>query len=639
MCSHHDEDPEGDRHNNIPFPIARRYRQQVAGKGIVDAYMEHQRKRLQKYLLAKLGIHVFNREEGTVLVTGWNSLIDHERAHIVAAYFRRVIFNESHLFVQAHFHTSTFKDRAIELPEIMTLEGEALDLAEEIGASMFCMITFLLNPSLSVSDLEFLCDYVTWPAVVEVRVAAQDVILDVKTFEATKQRSGRPYWAHLIQPDVLKRNSIKPEGALPILCGTLYEASYYQTLRPNTFKPRFWSHIASLVRCGTCLFSLIQSSRQWCDLVRVFAVHRVPLYGRRLPHTSGLVPEDFWCTDRACDDIRGGLLRRCLETSGQAPLGRYRLDELLEMAGVTMLGIVEGGPVDTRGITKAVAVRYMQTFTLLPQVWFTLPTSYDPAAKSLILSLVARSRLPDAEFTMHASMPNDPAMTRAVNTAPRLMNVLRRQPDTLRWQPDRVDLSQIHLLARMKRDPVPPCIASDTCLVEIAYKHSNSTGVEPILELLLNACMAAYGAPTVQDLALELEHKLEHDLKLVARDHTGAFTYAFDIEQIKPLFPVDGPDELDEVQSQDSATDAPPLGSLSSAWSHENSSPSPLSPTSVAIPVPAAVENANKSPSVPFSPNSSIPVALTHETWDDLMYLEDDKLPDLSEWGVTLPHD
>ncbi|KAG8701739.1 hypothetical protein FRC09_005165, partial [Ceratobasidium sp. 395] len=357
MCSHHDEDPEGDRHNNLPFPIARRYRQQVAGKGVVDAYMEYQRKRLQKYLLAKLGIHVFDRDEGTVLVTGWNSLIDHERAHIVAGYFRRVIFNESHLFVQAHFHTRAFKDRAIELPEIMTLEGETLDLTEEIGASIFCMIAFLLNPSLSVSDLEFLCDYVTWPAVVEVRAAAQDVILDIKAFEEAKQKPGRPYWAHLIQPGVLKRNRIKPEGALPVLCGTLYEASYYQTLRPNTFEPRFWSHIASLVRCETCLFSLIQSSRQWCDLVRIFAAHRVPLYDRRLPHISGLVPEDFWCTDRACDDIRGGLLRRCLEMRGQAPLGRYRLDELLEMAGVTMLGIVEGGPVDMRGITKALAVR------------------------------------------------------------------------------------------------------------------------------------------------------------------------------------------------------------------------------------------------------------------------------------------
>ncbi|KAG8684953.1 hypothetical protein FRC09_015049 [Ceratobasidium sp. 395] len=79
------------------------------------------------------------------------------------------------------------------LPEQMTLLADAVELAEEIDASMFCTITFLLNPSLSVSALEFVFDDVTWPAVLEVRVSVKDVILDIKTFEAVNRRPRRSY--------------------------------------------------------------------------------------------------------------------------------------------------------------------------------------------------------------------------------------------------------------------------------------------------------------------------------------------------------------------------------------------------------------------------------------------------------------
>ncbi|KAG9096421.1 hypothetical protein FRC07_010937, partial [Ceratobasidium sp. 392] len=147
-CKHHDEDPGYDLCNRLIFPVARRYRQQVAERGVVNTFYDSERRRFQMRLLAKLGIHVFDGAEETVLVADWNSLVDHERAHIAAAYFRRVIFKDSHLFVPAHFHAVSFKQRIIDLPNIITPAGEELDLAEEIDASLLCMITFILSPSL-----------------------------------------------------------------------------------------------------------------------------------------------------------------------------------------------------------------------------------------------------------------------------------------------------------------------------------------------------------------------------------------------------------------------------------------------------------------------------------------------------------
>ncbi|KAG9092752.1 hypothetical protein FRC07_011596, partial [Ceratobasidium sp. 392] len=445
-----------------------------------------------------------------------------------------------------------------------------------------------------------------------VRIAAQDVVLDIKAFEEANREPGPPFWAHPIRPDVLKNNCGYPNGTVPLLCGTLYEASYHQAFHDDTLEPRFWSHIASLVRCGTCLFKIVHSSRQWCDLVRIFATYHVPLYNRPFPQIVGPVPGDLWSVDRVCDEIRGQRWRESLEQSAQAQC-RYRQDELLELAGVTMLGVIESGPVDTRGITNSVAVKFMQKFILLPQVWFALPTASDPAAKSIVRELLARSRAPDASFTFHASLPNDPAITRAIRTAPGLANVLRLQPGSVsRWQPARVNLSDIQLLTRLEFDPVPKRIASDICLIEIAYKTQDPTGVKSILDLLLDVCMSVHQASSPCDLALKLENILEHDLKIVNRDHTGAFTYSFDGDPYKPD---------DEVHSQDSVSEAPPeFGSPTILSSREHSSTSPSSPISVTV-VPAAVE----------SKPSSIPVV---QSWE---YLDDDSLPDLSDWGITLP--
>ncbi|KAG8679031.1 hypothetical protein FRC08_017278 [Ceratobasidium sp. 394] len=247
QCFHHGEDPGHEYHKGFALPIARRHHRQVAKKGVVDTYLENERLRLQKYLLARLGIYVFSAAEDTLLVADWNSLVDHERAHIAAAYFRRLVFNEPQLFVAAHYHTCSFKERTIDLPTIMTPKGQDLDLAKDIDGSILCMITFLLSPSLHITHLALLYDYTTCPAYLEVRTAAQDVILDIQSFEEANGKPGPPNWAYPIRRDIID-NRVDPGGTVPVLCGTLYEVSYFQATDEDSFEPRFWSHVASLVR-------------------------------------------------------------------------------------------------------------------------------------------------------------------------------------------------------------------------------------------------------------------------------------------------------------------------------------------------------------------------------------------------------
>ncbi|KAG8683800.1 hypothetical protein FRC08_014072 [Ceratobasidium sp. 394] len=635
-CFHHGEGPGHEYHKGFALPIARRHHRQVAKKGVVDTYLENERLRLQKYLLARLGIHVFGAAEETLLIADWNSLVDHERAHIAAAYFRRIVFNEPQLFIVAHYHTCSFKERTIDLPTIMTPKGQDLDLAKDIDGSILCMITFLLSSSLHITHLALLYDYTTCPAYLEVRTAVQDVILDIQSFEEANGKPGPPNWAHPIRRDIID-NRVDPGGTVPVLCGTLYEVSYFQATDEDSFEPRFWSHIASLVRCGECLFAMVYNSGQWCDLVRIFAAHRVPLYDRIFPQIVGSAPGNLWSIDRVSDDVRGQNFSDD-ECHGGRVACKYRLDELLELAGVTMLGIIEGGPIDTKGITDAGSEKFMQTVIFLPQIWFALPT-YDPATSAILRELLARSCLPDATFTFAATIPDDPALTRAIRKAPQhvnvlqLFNVLKLQTNgPVRWQPARFDLPGIHLLARLKHDPVPSRIESGMCLVEIAYNIPKAVGIEPILDLLLDIYMSVHRADSPDTLARKLENTLEHGFNMANRDHTGAFTYAFDCARIKPLLAGsnDGlpasEDELggeDEVRSQGSP---PTFGSptLSHGPSSATSSPSC---------VPAAMLD-TQVPNISVAP---LPPTKRVDWFDLEMTTEPDSLPDLSDWGVTLP--
>ncbi|QRW12949.1 hypothetical protein RhiLY_11948 [Ceratobasidium sp. AG-Ba] len=538
-CTHHGQHSGPDLSRGLAFPISRRHEQEVARKGVVDFYLDQERARLRKLLLAKLGIQMVDSNKETCIVAHWDSLVDHERAHIAAAYFRRIIWNEAHLFVLAYLHTRSFKARTINLPKTVTSAGEELDLNEDIDAALLCMITFLLSSLLQVTHLEILWGFIVWPAHLEVRTAVQDIIIEIRNFRAENSKSSRPYWAHPIKEDLIWTDD-DPTGTVELLCGTLFQAAYPQATRDDTFEPRFWSHIGSFVRCGKCLFAMVYHSDQWCDMVRIFAAHRVPLYNQILPQIVGSAPGNLWSVDRVSDRVRGQRKTEVDQNNGQAPCTRYRLDELLELAGVTMLGIIEGGPVDTRSVTNASTARFMSSFILLPQ-----PVGYDPMAKSILRELLKRSQMPDATFTFRATVPLDYTLDRVLRLAPQHNNVLQRfnplRPDRTEtdWSLSRIGLNDMRFLTRLKYEPVPRRIEYDTTLVEIAYKHtapgSINAGIQPILDLLLDMYMTIHNTPTPDALATKLEDKLENGYKIIKRDHTGAFSFAFDPARVMPF--------------------------------------------------------------------------------------------------------
>lgn len=352
---HNTDNPIGGSHRPN-FPIAERYRGWLAAgsKNVVDAYIEMERMSLRRQLLAKLGVQVREPSANVdaqdyVLVAHWNCILDHERAHIAAAYFRRIVFSDPHLFIPAHFHTLSFQQQKAALPKIFNSDGDELEPAEDIDAPMLCMISFILNPDLKLSHLEILRDFIVWPAHIEVRTAVQDVTLDIDGFDEKHSEPKRPFWADPISKDVFRIHfSNDPEGAYPLLCGSLHEASYLQAARDEGLGARFWPHIASLIRCGKCLFATVRSSFEWCDLVRTLAVYRVPLYARIFPQIVGSPAHDLWASDWASDTIRGQRIQgrsdmgetpvnASTEAEKQARRGlqqdRYRLDEVLELAG------------------------------------------------------------------------------------------------------------------------------------------------------------------------------------------------------------------------------------------------------------------------------------------------------------------
>lgn len=351
-CMHNTEDPQvGSRRHN--FPIARHHHAWLAAgsRSVVGAYVEMTRMLLRRQLLAKLGVQI--REPSAnedpqdyALVAHWKCILDHERAHVAAAYFRRIVFSDPHLFIPAHFHTFSFQQRILVLPKIFDPDGEQLDLFEDVDTPMLCMITFILSQDLRLSHLEILRDFSIWPAHLEVRTAVQDVTLDIDSFDKRHGEPTPPFWANPISRDIFRiQIGSSPDSAYPFLCGSLHEASYLQATRDEGLDARFWPHITSLIRCGKCLFATVRSSSEWCDLVRTLAAYRVPLYARIFPQIVGSPVGDLWASDRVSDVMRGQSKRDKGETPdkveggehSQAQTtfteGRYRLDEALELAG------------------------------------------------------------------------------------------------------------------------------------------------------------------------------------------------------------------------------------------------------------------------------------------------------------------
>ncbi|CAE6515314.1 unnamed protein product [Rhizoctonia solani] len=397
-CVHHNMHPDGDT-PTFMFPVDREYRHQLTGNfrgNVVDGYIAAELRRFRAEILKKLGVEIirpasYEDSSHYRLLVRWDTNGGHRQAHIAAAYFRRLCFMESHLFVQAHRHMRTLETDQLPHITIENLSGQQLDFDKDLDPALLCMITFILSPRLKLSHLGILRDYLWWPAWSQVRTAVQDIYIDENAYPDGK-RPVKPWWGKPPTPTLFAtwndRND--PEGALTLLCGMLYEASHPQVRRGDVLTSPHWSHLGSLVRCGKCLLSMAWSADDWFAIVREFSIRRIPMYSRIFPQVMGDGVGSLWTSDLATDVVRGqsdpgrgrmGLVshpeseKEC--GSSQVPKspdfgGNYRLDETLEIAGIVMLGVVTGGPVVRPDVEDDQRRQFLESFKLYPQVWFLL---------------------------------------------------------------------------------------------------------------------------------------------------------------------------------------------------------------------------------------------------------------------------
>ncbi|CAE6483472.1 unnamed protein product [Rhizoctonia solani] len=519
-CVHRDVHSDGDT-RTFMFPIDRQHRYQLNSNfqgSVVDAYIAAELRRFRTELLEKLGVQVvrptdYEDNDQYKLIVHWDSHDERRRAHIAAAYFRRLCFLESHLFVQAHHHMRALENGRLPPITIENPRGCQLDFDKDVDPSLLCMITFLLSPHLKESHLFMLCDYLWWPASREIRTAMQDIYIDEDAYSEGKPPV-KPWWGKPPTPESFAawNDHDDPEGAFPLLCGMLYEASYPQAHRDDVLTTEYWPHFGSLIRCGKCLLLMSWSSDEWFILVRAFAIRRIPMYSRIFPQVMGDGIGRLWASDLPTDLVRGQSNRSRslglafhgdepeLENS-QAPMSpdfgsNYGLDETLEIAGVVMLGVVTGGPITRPDITDDRRRRFLESYKLYPQIWFLLTSDHNPKHKDFALDfvhrLVLRARRRGSDLMISGMAIEHPEIEQDLLSVPPFHNASKRRPGASPWwQPMHIEFDFLQTVAGLKYEPVPHRLMGDCPMIHLACRPTNSNGVRWLLDVVLEAAIEA----------------------------------------------------------------------------------------------------------------------------------------------------
>jgi hypothetical protein len=241
-------------------------------------------------------------------------------------------------------------------------------------------------------------------------------------------------------------------------------------------------------------------------------------------------------------------------------------------------------------------------------------------------------------------MDEDTAMINDVIDAPPLTNALQLSPGSTRWQPTELSLNDIQALTRMEHDPLPTRIQDDCCLVQIATKSLDAPdGIQSILDLVLELCVVANRVDSRRALEDKLENTLERAFRMANRDFDGLFSYRFCPKRVTPPPP---PLPLDLALDEEPNVPSPPSSHERSPSIQHERSPSIQHERSPSIqrerfsPIDttdAGLDSGNSTTaSSTYDGEKRAPVA--HIEWFDLMMsAEADDLPDLSDWGVSLP--
>ncbi|KAG8731677.1 hypothetical protein FRC11_002974, partial [Ceratobasidium sp. 423] len=481
-CVHHNVYPDSDIRAPM-FPIDRQYRHELTANfqgSVIDGYLATELRRFKTDVLEKLGVQViqptdYEGNDHYKLVVHWDSRNERRRAHIAAAYFRRLCFIESHLFVQAHYHMRALENGRLPRITIENLHGYQLDFDKEMDPSLLCMLTFILSPDFKLSHLGILRDYLWWPAWSEIRNAAQDVYIDEDIHKMGKPPV-EPWWSKPPTPasPVTYRECGDPRGAFTMLCGMLYETSYPQTHRDGMIMPFYWPHIGALIRCGQCLVSMARNSDEWSAIVQEFSIRRIPMYSRIFPQVKGDGAGHLWASDSVTDVVRGqsdpsgcysGLAcheeyeQECQSNQALAGLdfnGRYRLDETLDISGVVMLGIVTGGPVVRPDVDDHKQRQFLESFELYPQIWFLLTPDRNPIHNDFAIDFVHRlaSRAGGSDLMIRGVAMEHLEIEQAFLSVPIFHNASQRGSGRIpRWEPMYTGFDLLRLIAGLKYEP------------------------------------------------------------------------------------------------------------------------------------------------------------------------------------------
>ncbi|KAJ1306252.1 hypothetical protein OPQ81_010956 [Rhizoctonia solani] len=521
-CIHHDAFPDSDI-RTFMFPIDRQYRHQLMANfqgSVIDGYIAAELRRFRIELLEKLGVQVirptdYENNDHYKLIVHWDSLEELRRAHIAAAYFRRLCFIESHLFVQAHHHTRALENGRLPCISVENPRGCYLDFEKDMDPALLCMVTFLLSPHLKLSHLGILRDYLWWPAWSEVRTAVQDVYIDEDAYMNGKPPV-RPWWSKPPAPASFAafNECDDPQGVFTLLCGMLYEASYPQAHRDDVITYEYWPHFGSLIRCGKCLLSMAWSSDEWFAIVRAFSIRRTPMYSRIFPQVQGDGAGGSWTSDLVTDLIRGqsnlGLASHREHEKDQVPTGpdfdnTYRLDETLEIAGVVMLGVVTGGPVVSPDVVDSKQRRFLESFKVYPQIWFLLTSDRNPKYKDFVISivhqLVLRACRRGSDLMIKGVAIEHPEIEQDLLNVPAFHNASQRRPGAAPWwEPMNTGFDLLRAIAGLKYDPVPHRLMGDCPMIHLACRPANPGGVRWLLDVLLEAAIEASSVRTKAEL-------------------------------------------------------------------------------------------------------------------------------------------
>lgn len=307
--------------------------------------------------------------------------------------------------------------------------------------------------------------------------------------------------------------------------------------------------------------------------------------------------------------------------------------------------------------------------------------------KDTIVELLKRAQLPGTPFTVRVDTDEPKLFNALTAKIPPYRNALQRRPGTKsHWTSVDLSLSQLWVTARLKYEPVPKRIEEECCLIQMACRDFISGGVQRLFEELLFVCIAANGVLNKPALEDKMEKVLERKFNMVTRDQQGRFTYQFNPARVMPLTSEPGNHKPgDEVPSVSAGlvvlrmTGSPQVPRESRCAGSPPNQDRSLTPISRALPpasTPSTVIPSNPEPEKEHGPPDRSENGINHDTcrpdlcgkgkkstskadgaeqndstygtkniprvapteWFDLVLMDEaGDLPDLSDWGITLP--